>query len=105
MKIMALMTVILTAAAVAAAGDPPTKDKFQVKKKSSRVNERQAASNEAVRKSVSLDGVAVQCTKADRPVQLVNPLAPAQYGNGEQNVVRDPVDGKVRGLKFFSVRF
>ncbi len=105
MKTVTLLTLMLAAAAVATAADAPTKDKFQVKQKTSRGSEHRAAPKEVVRKSVSLDGIAVQCAKTDRPVQLINPLAPAQYGNGEQNVARDPVDGKASGLKIFSLRF
>jgi len=54
---------------------------------------------------LTLDGVGVQLAKADNPLQLLNPFAPAKYGSPEDNVFRSPVDGKISGLKVFEVKF
>jgi hypothetical protein len=35
-----------------------------------------------LRKKATYDGVLVQITKADNPLQLINPFAPARYGSG-----------------------
>jgi len=41
---------------------------------------------------VELNGVVVQTYKAKKPLQMINPLAPKEYGNGVQNLSRDPND-------------
>ena len=61
--------------------------------------------NEVTLDDILYSGIAVQVFKDISPLQLVNPLAPAKSGDGEQNVVRDSVTGKVVGLKFFAVNF
>ncbi len=61
--------------------------------------------NEIIRDKVGYSGIAVQLVKTDDPVQLINPAAPARYGSPEDNTLRNPIDGKVLGLKIFSVRF
>ena len=61
--------------------------------------------NEIVKENVSYSGIAVQLLKTDNPVQLINPAAPARYGTPEDNTLRDPISGKVSGLKLFSIRF
>lgn len=66
---------------------------------------RQTKPNEMKLGSVTCDGIAVQLVKTDNPLQLINPAAPAQYGSPEQNVARDPMNGKVTGLKLFAVNF
>jgi hypothetical protein len=44
---------------------------------------------------------------APNKLQLINPLAPRQYGSGEQVVVADPADPKERphALRLFSIAF
>jgi len=61
--------------------------------------------NEVRRNGVSYSGILVQLAKTDRPLELINPAAPPEYGSSEDNTVRDPIDGKVSGLKLFSIRF
>lgn len=61
--------------------------------------------NEIVADKLTYSGVAVQVAKADKPLQLINPAAPARYGAAEDNVLRDPVHGKISGLKIFAVQF
>jgi hypothetical protein len=55
--------------------------------------------------SLSYSGIAIEAVKMDNPFQLINPAAPVQYGYAEANLVRDPVLGRVSGLKIFSIQF
>jgi hypothetical protein len=64
-----------------------------------------AKPNEIKSKNVTYSGIAVQVVKTDRPLHLINPAAPAQYGSAEDNVARDPITGKVSGLKLFAISF
>ena|SRR5438093_936858 len=50
-------------------------------------------------------GILVELTRADNPLQMLNPLAPERYGTPEDNVARDPITGRVTGLKLFSLSF
>ena len=50
-------------------------------------------------------GIMVQLIRADNPLQLINPAAPARYGYAEQNLSRDLITGRANGLRLFSVRF
>lgn len=52
------------------------------------------------RPNVVYSGVIVQAVKSDNPFQLINPFAPARYGNGGDNVDHDIVTGRENGLKF-----
>jgi hypothetical protein len=61
--------------------------------------------NEIVKGNITFSGSAVEVVKTKRPLQLLNPLAPPQYGSPEDNVARDPINGKVRGLKIFAIKF
>lgn len=64
-----------------------------------------AKPNEVVKGKVTLSGSAVEAVKTKRPLQLLNPVAPAQYGSAEDNVARDSINGKVIGLKIFAIKF
>ena len=61
--------------------------------------------NEITVGNVTMSGIVAQTVKADNPLQLINPAAPEEYGSGELNVVREPLTGKVSGLKFLSFTF
>jgi len=61
--------------------------------------------NQVVGKNVTYSGIAVQLARTDNPLQLINPAAPPQYGSPEDNVARDPINGKVTGLKIFAIDF
>lgn len=50
-------------------------------------------------------GILVQVIKAKDPLQLLNPLAPAQYGSGWDNMEMLPTSAKGPRLKFFSISF
>ena len=64
-----------------------------------------AQPNKIAGRYFTYSGIAVQLAKTDHPLQLVNPAAPSDYGPAEQNVTRNPIDGRVSGLKFFSLQF
>ncbi len=66
---------------------------------------RQPKPNQIVVGKIAYEGIVVEAIKTKRPLQLINPKASAQYGSPEDNVVRDPIGGRVVGLKIFSVRF
>jgi hypothetical protein len=53
---------------------------------------------------VEYSGILVQAAKSN-PLQLINPFAPANYGDGEANVVRHFVTGEVEGLKLWRISF
>ena len=61
--------------------------------------------NEMIKGGVSYSGIAIEALKKRKLFQLLNPLAPPQYGSAEDNVVRDPINGHVEGLKIFAFRF
>ena len=53
----------------------------------------------------SYSGIAVQLVKTDIALELINPMAPREYGLAEANVVREPTGGRIFGLKIFSIEF
>jgi len=61
--------------------------------------------NKIVGRRVAYSGIVVQAIKADNPLQLLNPAAPEEYGNGEASVTREPKTGRVNGLRIFSIEF
>ena len=58
-----------------------------------------------VGRRAAYSGIAVQATKSENPLQLLNPAAPEEYGNGEASVTREPKTGRVNGLRIFSIEF
>lgn len=55
---------------------------------------------------IKLNGSLTQAVKSKQPWQVVNPLAPASYGIGEQNVSQDPDEvGRNEGLLIFGVQW
>jgi transketolase C-terminal domain/subunit len=61
--------------------------------------------NRITEHSVTYGGIAVAAVKAKNKLQLLNPVAPEEYGTAEDSVVRDPVTHNVSGLKIFSIKF
>src|SRR6266576_145474 len=51
--------------------------------------------NEIIAGPVTYSGAAIEVFKTESILQLINPIAPEQYGYAEDNVVRDPIDNKV----------
>jgi hypothetical protein len=41
---------------------------------------------------------------ADRPWQLLNPLAPPEYGDGSRNLSVHPTSGRAQGVTLFSIK-
>ncbi len=66
---------------------------------------REPKPNEIIHGKATYDGIAIELYKTRRPLQLLNPLAPARYGSPDDNVVRDPINSRATGLKFLSIRF
>jgi hypothetical protein len=65
----------------------------------------EAKPNEIVSGQLTYSGLAVELLNVGNPLQLVNPAAPAKYGSAEDNVLRDPISGRVSGWKIFSIGF
>ncbi len=50
-------------------------------------------------------GIAADVARTGKPLQMINPVAPEEFGTGELNVTRDFTTGRVNGLKLFAVNF
>lgn len=51
-------------------------------------------------------GVIPTAIRNGNPLQLINPAAPARYGNAQEHVVYDPQNpGKPKGIKLFEWTF
>ena len=61
--------------------------------------------NTIVGRQAAYSGIVVQAIKADNPLQLLNPAAPEEYGNGEASVMREPKTGRVNGLRILAIEF
>ena len=55
--------------------------------------------------NVQTTGVVPMALKARNPLQLINPLAPAEYGNGFDNTTEDPQSGRPKGISIFGIKF
>ena len=66
---------------------------------------KQEAPNEIIRSNISYSGIAVEVVKTKRPLQLLNPLAPPEYGTPEDNLARDSINQRPTGLKLFAIHF
>jgi len=55
--------------------------------------------------AVTFGGALVAAVRADKPLHLLNPFAPSEYGDGTQYVLRDPYTGQGRGVCLFSIHF
>jgi hypothetical protein len=91
--------------APAASGGPSAGTQITGTRAETTVGLELAKPNEIVKGDFTLSGILVEAVKTRRPFQLLNPLAPVQYGVPADNIVKDPINGKVTGLKFFCVRF
>ncbi len=54
-----------------------------------------------------VDGAVVRAVRSGHPLQMINPGAPAVYGNGQDMVRRelDDPDQRPQGIKLFAVEF
>ena len=55
--------------------------------------------------NVSYGGVVPMLYRADNPLQLINPFAPARYGNGFDNASINPITGRIEGVNIFAIKF
>ena len=55
--------------------------------------------------NLQADGALPQLLRADNPLQLFNPFAPARYGSGFDNVSYDPRTRRGEGLAFLRIKF
>jgi hypothetical protein len=51
---------------------------------------------------VVVGGAVPKLIRTDRPLQQINPFAPAAYGDGTDVLARDPLSGEARGVTLFS---
>lgn len=63
--------------------------------------------NAPVKLSPRLDGSIPRAIRSGQPLQMINPFAPAEYGDGRDMVRREPDDPyqRPRGFKLFVVEF
>ncbi|MBA3544303.1 MAG: hypothetical protein H0T83_07685 [Chthoniobacterales bacterium] len=55
---------------------------------------------------VPIEGVVQAAIRHGQPVQMINPAAPAEYGNGKEHVSHDAKDpGKPKGIVLFAWTF
>jgi hypothetical protein len=61
----------------------------------------------AAKAGARIDGAAVRAVRSGNPLQMINPAAPAEYGNGQDMVRREDNDPYQRpqGIKLFVVEF
>ncbi len=55
--------------------------------------------------TITYSGAVGQALKTRRPLQLINPFAPAAYGSGVGNTSHDPATGVADGFRLFTVGF
>jgi len=96
--------------ALAAYADPPGKEETLETQTARRAQEtptllKEERPNQVTVGRLTYSGIAVQAVKAENPLQLINPAAPAEYGSAEDNLVREPTGGKPAGLKLFAISF
>ena len=61
--------------------------------------------NEMTLGNVKVSGIVIEAAKTKQPLKLINPFSPPTNSSPEDNVVRDPFNGKVNGLKVFAIHF
>jgi hypothetical protein len=54
---------------------------------------------------VVLEGALVRATQAGQPWQVINPVAPKEFGDGLDNVSLDPLTRRPSGIVLLSIRF
>jgi hypothetical protein len=50
-----------------------------------------------------VDGAVPRAVRGGNPLQMVNPLAPSQYGTAGQSVILEPYTGKWNGIKLWEI--
>lgn len=54
---------------------------------------------------ITLSGSLVEAAKADNPLQLINPWAPGEYGEPQDNATFNLITGHATGWKLFAIEF
>lgn len=54
---------------------------------------------------VTLSGIAVEVAKTDNPFQLINPWAPPEFGESQDNATFSLITNRVTGWKLFAFEF
>lgn len=55
---------------------------------------------------VPIEGAVQVALRTGQPIQLINPAAPARFGNGQEHVMHDAKDpGKPKGIVLFAWSF
>jgi hypothetical protein len=101
MKTLPLIVAIAVGLATASAGHAQSSASFNAPRAKAKV--RNAPTHLAPR----VDGAVVRAVRSGHPLQMINPGAPAEYGNGQDMVRREPNDPDQRpqGIKLFVVEF
>lgn len=63
--------------------------------------------NEIKAGSITYSGVTVEVARniTNEPWQVINPFAPASFGQADYNVSLDPITGRASGIRLFSIEF
>jgi hypothetical protein len=61
--------------------------------------------NELQLGKVTLSGSLVEAAKVDNRLQLINPWAPREYGESQDNATFDVINRQVTGWKLFAIEF
>jgi hypothetical protein len=97
MKSMLTLALAVTAVAAYAQAPPNPALESEFTAQLSRTNSiasTPAKANEIFVGRSKLSGIGVQLFKTDKPLQLINPLAPPQYGSPQDNVLPDAFRGR-----------
>ncbi len=102
-----MKTILSLFLAVALAGtvlaDPPQKSSFTARTKTSTVR---ASKEPAPLRKSEVVGAIPRAVRGGNPLQMLNPRAPAKYGNWVQSTSFDSdVPGKWKGIKLFELVF
>jgi hypothetical protein len=54
---------------------------------------------------ITLSGSLIEAVKVDNPLQLINPWAPREYGESQDNATFSLITNQVTGWKLFSIEF
>jgi hypothetical protein len=61
--------------------------------------------NEVRLGKITLSGIAVEAAKVENPLQLLNPWAPPEYGESQDNATFSLITNQVTGWKLFAFEF
>ena len=117
---MKTLTLMLVVSGMAASICPAQTNKVEIRQAPSVVSEAPIISPEKVARyvrfqtgvvnrafgiNVTYGGVVPMLYRADNPLQIINPFAPARYGNGFDNLSVNPITGRIEGVNIFAIKF